>query len=72
MVDAIHFNETTRIVYKNWKGVISERKITPHHLEYRVSEFHSKNGEKVWLMIAICHEKGAIREFLLNDILEIL
>lgn len=57
--------KTVTIVYKNWRGVIEERKVTvleffdgstPYHKEFQT------------FMKAWCHERRSERDFAVNDI----
>ena len=55
------------IKYKNWKGKVGNRIITPIKLRYGESEFHKGNQ---WILKAWDISKSAVREFAINDILE--
>ena len=60
-------NNPIEIKYKNWKGKVSNRIITPIKLRYGESEFHKGNQ---WILKAWDINKSAVREFAINDILE--
>lgn len=52
------------LVYRNWRGEVSERKITPIKVWYGSTEWHP---EEQWLLNAYDHEKAAVRDFALAD-----
>jgi len=54
-----------RIVYKNWKGVVSERQIVPERIWYGVTEWHPRPQ---WLLRAHDIAKGEARDFAMSDI----
>ena len=60
-------NNPIEIKYKNWKGKVGNRIITPIKLRYGESEFHKGNQ---WILKAWDVSKSAVREFAINDILE--
>lgn len=59
-----------RIIYTNYRGVTSERRIIPLMIWYGESEFHKAEG-KLWFLKAFDHDKGENRDFAMKDIKEI-
>lgn len=55
-----------QITYRNWKGVIGVRQITPINIWFGSTEWH-KNPQ--WLLKAIDIEKKEERDFAMKDIL---
>ena len=62
-------NQILRFKYRNYKGEISVRSVTPIRTIVKRSPYH-KNGEPCWIMVAIDLDKNAIRDFALHDIIE--
>jgi predicted DNA-binding transcriptional regulator YafY len=59
-------DKTLKFIYKNWKGVTSERSITPIEIVFTQSSWHG--DENQWFMKAVCCDKGEERMFLMKDI----
>jgi len=55
-----------KIVYKNWKGITSERLILPERIWWGSTEWHT---EDQWMMRAIDLEKNEVRNFAMTDVL---
>lgn len=53
-----------KVSYRNWKGEISERTITPICVWYGVNKWHP---ELQWFLTAYDHDKKAERDFALKD-----
>lgn len=60
----LHFATPNRVMYKNWKGEIRMRIITPVYVWWGKTEFHP---EEQWLLRATDEEKGEVRDFALKD-----
>lgn len=60
-----------KFTYKNYKGVIAERHVVPKNIFYGGSDYHSGQGDKLFLN-AYDLEKETTRHFLIEDIIEIL
>ena len=60
----LHFNVPNKILYLNWRGVVRERVIVPHHIWFGATEYHS---EPQFLIEATDTEKGEKRHFALKD-----
>ena len=56
--------------YCNYKGEVSLRTLYPIKIEFKYSEYHSKEKEKVWILIAYDLDKNDLRDFSLNDFLD--
>ncbi len=56
---------TVRMIYTNYRGETSERRITPKHIIFGNTEYHP---EPQWLLVAFDHDKNAERTFALKDI----
>lgn len=54
------------VLYKNWKGKTSHRKIMPLEMEFTTSEWHGE--EPQWFIRAICLDKNEERMFAMKDI----
>lgn len=54
-------------VYTNWKGEVETRRVEPIKLYYGSTEWHPKEQ---WLLEAMDLDKGAIRQFAVNDIID--
>ena len=52
--------------YRNWRGEVSVRTITPRKLWYGATDWHP---EPQWLLTAWDHDKDALRDFALQDFL---
>lgn len=59
--------EAVSIVYRNHKGLVSERNIVPESIEFTSTEYHE---DKQWILTAWDYSKCAIRHFAMVDILE--
>ena len=55
-----------RIIYKNWKGITSERLILPERIWWGSTEWHTVPQ---WMMRAQDLDKGEIRNFAMSDVL---
>lgn len=53
------------LIYTNYKGKTSQRKIIPKEVIFDSNEWHK---EKQWLLIAFDIEKNADRTFAMKDI----
>ena len=51
------------LLYRNWRGKISKRSLTPVNLFLGKNEYHPK---ETWLLEAIDHDKGGIRTFAID------
>ena len=60
-----------KFIYKNYKGVIAERHVAPKNIFYGGSDYHSGQGDKLFLS-AYDLEKETTRHFLIEDIIKIL
>ena len=60
-----------KFIYKNYKCVIAERHVAPKNIFYGGSDYHSGQGDKLFLS-AYDLEKETTRHFLIEDIIEIL
>ena len=60
-----------KFVYKNYKGVVAERHVVPKNIFYGGSDYHSGQGDKLFLS-AFDLEKETTRHFLIEDIIEII
>ena len=60
-----------KFIYKNYKNVIAERHVVPKNIFYGGSDYHSGQGDKLFLS-AYDLEKETTRHFLIEDIIEIL
>lgn len=60
-----------KFIYKNYKGVVAERHAVPQIIFYGGSDYHSGQGDKLFLS-AFDLEKETTRHFLIEDIIEIL
>ena len=58
-----------RIIYRNYRGEISERAIVPINVYFGATEYHP---EPQWLMHALDVAKGETRDFALRDFQKIL
>ena len=58
-------------IYKNYKGVVAERHVVPKNIFYGGSDYHSGQGDKLFLS-AYDLEKETTRHFLIEDIIEII
>ena len=57
--------KTVKIIYTNYKGETSERKIIPIELWFGSTEYHK---EEQWLLKAFDVDKQAERNFAVKDI----
>ena len=60
-----------KFIYKNYKGVVAERHVVPKNIFYGGSDYHSGQGDKLFLS-AFDLEKETTRHFLIEDIIEVL
>ena len=60
-----------KFIYKNYKSVVAERHVVPKNIFYGGSDYHSGQGDKLFLS-AFDLEKETTRHFLIEDIIEIL
>jgi predicted DNA-binding transcriptional regulator YafY len=56
-----------KFTYKNWKGIISERRIDMYSIKIYYGEVEWHEGEQ-WLMEAIDLDKNDFRTFAIRDI----
>lgn len=67
-------DKTVKFMYKNWRGEVAERTVTPSRIYFGISEHHNVEVEaadgdrKQWYMVAWCHDRGDYRDFSLKDI----
>lgn len=61
----IEREKKVKVVYRNWKGVTSERTIIPGKVFFGSNEYHS---EPQWLLECLDVEKAAGRTFAMADI----
>lgn len=57
-------DRSIRMIYRNYRGEVAERWVTPKSIRWGVTEWHPTRG---WLMLAWDHDRGADREFSLAD-----
>lgn len=57
-----------KLVYRNWRGEISERLVSPRGLRFGSTDWHK---EPQWLMPALDLGKGELRDFALKDIIAV-
>jgi hypothetical protein len=57
-------NGTMKMIYRNYRGEVSERTIAPNRIVYGTTDWHPEPG---WLLEAVDVEKKATREFALAD-----
>ena len=60
-----------KFIYKNYKVVVAERHVVPKNIFYGGSDYHSGQGDKLFLS-AYDLEKETTRHFLIEDIIEII
>lgn len=58
------FDKVNKVKYKNYKGEIRDRYITPQLIWYGTTEYHP---EPQLFLLALDVEKGTTRDFALND-----
>lgn len=56
--------EALTVTYRNWRGEVGERTITPIRVWFGATDWHP---EPQWLLEAFDHDKGANRDFALKD-----
>lgn len=56
---------TVTFVYKNHRGEVSRRTVTPYELKFKTSQWHEVAQ---WLLEGWDHDKEAFRTFALKDI----
>lgn len=61
----IEMNKIVTILYINWRGVESERRIIPQELYFTSNEWHK---EEQWLLKAWDLDKEDYRNFAMKDI----
>lgn len=61
-------DKTLKFIYKNWKGVASERSVVPIEIVFTHYSWHG--GENQWFMKATCCDKCEERMFLMKDIVK--
>ena len=49
--------------YRNWRGEVAERRITPERVFFGANQWHPKAQ---WLLVAFDHDKRASRIFALS------
>lgn len=57
---------TVRFIYRNWRGEIAERRVTPIRVWFGVTDWHPTEQ---WFLEAIDAENGNFRDFALAEIL---
>lgn len=55
--------------YKNWKGEVGVRTVTPKKIYFGHTAWHPSDG---WLMEAFDEDKKATRQFAVKDIIQFL
>lgn len=60
----IEWHCPVKVVYKNWKGVVSSRDIVPKRLYWGATPFHPKPQ---WILTAWDESKQDYRDFALKD-----
>lgn len=60
----LHFRVPNVVMYRNYKGVLGERNITPMHIFYGSTQYHP---EPQFLLEAFDNDKKAPRIFALKD-----
>lgn len=55
-----------KFVYRNWKGEIADRLVTPIDMIFDVNDFHD---DAQWFLVAYDQKKKAIRNFAIQDII---
>lgn len=60
---------TLTVSYKNHRGEIATRTISPRSIQFTSTEFHQAPQ---WIMHAYDHEKQALRSFAMKDFLAVL
>ncbi|MGH0004115.1 hypothetical protein ACQU0X_28925 [Pseudovibrio ascidiaceicola] len=55
---------TFRCEYRNWRGEVSDRCLTPQEVWYGSTEWHPEAG---LMLKAIDHDKGQVRDFCIAD-----
>jgi len=58
--------EPLTFVYRNWRGIVAERRVIPQGVRWGSTEWHP---EPQWLLLALDADKGEAREFAMRDIL---
>lgn len=64
----INYSDTygqLKFVYRNWRGELADRRVTPIEMVFKENEFH--DGPQ-WFLVAYCHDKRAPRDFAIQDI----
>ncbi|MEI6849608.1 MAG: hypothetical protein WCK29_01075 [archaeon] len=56
-----------KVIYKNYKGEVGERRIIPMEVYYGSNEYHKSEQ---WLMKVWDLDKNAFRDYALRDIIE--
>jgi predicted DNA-binding transcriptional regulator YafY len=55
-----------RFVYRNWRGEVAARRVTPVELRFAATQWHPQAR---WLLVAVDEDRGQRRDFALDDIL---
>ena len=58
--------EPLHLLYRNWRGEIAVRSVSPRSIYYGVTQWHP---EPQWFMSAMDDERGSIRDFSMADII---
>lgn len=66
LVSGAHKPRPLKVMYKNWRNVISERFVLPLSTRWGANEWHP---EPQWLMLAVDVRLGAPREFAMKDMI---
>ena len=70
-IQSLMQQSSIKFIYKNFKGVVAERHVIPKVIFYGGSDYHSGQGDKLFLS-AYDLEKETTRHFLIEDIIKIL
>lgn len=54
--------------YRNWRGEVAERRITPERVMFGGTRYHPKAQ---WLLVAFDHDKQANRVFALSGFIDL-
>jgi hypothetical protein len=61
----LYFGVEQEVDYTNWKNHREVRKVVPHYVWFGRTEWHPVDG---WLVRCYDVDKGALRDYSLNDI----
>jgi hypothetical protein len=64
---AISLDQIITVMYTNWRGETSQRRIAPLYLKFESNEWHPR---KQWIMYCYDADKNSIRGFALDGLLE--